>query len=334
MYFKEFPQFLYDFNYGNDVKTSIVQDITRNIRFKKEILSNISMYDTYHIVDGETPEMISEKFYGTPEYHWVVMIANEKYDYRSDFPVTEPVLQKHIHTYYNPTLHSSKWSFQFVQDQEGRLVPEQRLVFVPYGDGIIDPNYLLAPVEYVISGKTDTVTFKYTFQWPDPRGGGYNGITMATQTLWQTMPYQSGTLVTSTRSPLVTGHGTQFTALFVGMDLVDLSGNNIGRIKNIESDTLIILEQNAGFTLDRVGFTAYITGNPVGELTINTNGREHNPIYFVNSLGAKVPYNNVGAIPVTGDKIHRDQNDQKRVIKIISPSLLEAIIRNYEEELL
>jgi hypothetical protein len=335
MYFKEFPQFLYDFNYGNTVKTSIVQDITRNIRFKKEILSNIAMYDTYHIVDGETPEVISEKFYGTPEYHWVIMIANEKYDYRYDFPVPEPVLQKHIHTYYNPILHSSDWSIQFKDDQEGRDIQEQRLYFVPYGDGILDPNYLTHPVTYTVSGKTDTVTFSYTFPWPDIRYGiQHNGLEVSTQTIWQAIPYPSGTIVTSTHSALVTGHGTHFTSLFVGMDIVDSSGNNVGRIKTIESDTLIILQQNAGFTLDRVGYTAYLTGNPVGELTITTIGREHNPVYFVNSLGAKVPYNDVGAIPVTGDTIHRQENDAKREIKIISPSLLEAIIRNYEEELL
>ena len=106
MYFKEFPQFLYDFNYGDRVKTSIVKDITRNVRVRKEILENVTLFDEYDIVDGETPEIISEKFYGTPEYHWVIMLANGKYDYRADFPLPEAVLQKHIATVYNPALIS------------------------------------------------------------------------------------------------------------------------------------------------------------------------------------------------------------------------------------
>ena len=56
MYFKEFPQFLYDFKYNDyETRTSIVKDITRNVRFRKEVLENISVYDTYDIVDGETP---------------------------------------------------------------------------------------------------------------------------------------------------------------------------------------------------------------------------------------------------------------------------------------
>ena len=97
MYFKEFPEFLYDFRYGAyETKTSIVRDITRNVRFRKEVLDNIAVYDEYDIVDGETPEIVAEKIYGDPEYHWIIMLANQKHDYISDFPLTEQALVKHI----------------------------------------------------------------------------------------------------------------------------------------------------------------------------------------------------------------------------------------------
>ena len=61
MYFKEFPKFQYDFAYGKDTKVSVVQDITRNIRFRRDVLANVSLYDEYDIIDGETPEIIAEK---------------------------------------------------------------------------------------------------------------------------------------------------------------------------------------------------------------------------------------------------------------------------------
>jgi hypothetical protein len=96
MYFKEFPQFLYDFKYGNTTKTTVVTDITRNVRFRKEILENITLFDEYDIVDGETPEIIAEKIYGNPEYHWIIMLVNQKHDYISDFPLSEQALEKHI----------------------------------------------------------------------------------------------------------------------------------------------------------------------------------------------------------------------------------------------
>jgi hypothetical protein len=106
MYFKEFPKFQYDFAYGNDTKVSVVQDITRNIRFRRDVLANVSLYDEYDIVDGETPEIIAEKIYGNPEYHWVIMLANERHDYITDFPLPEYVLEKYIVDKYGATRYS------------------------------------------------------------------------------------------------------------------------------------------------------------------------------------------------------------------------------------
>ena len=80
MYFKDFPKFLYDFKYDNtdQTKMSVVRDITRNIRFRKEVLENYTLYDEYDIKDGETPEIIAEKIYGNPEYHWIIMLVNQR----------------------------------------------------------------------------------------------------------------------------------------------------------------------------------------------------------------------------------------------------------------
>lgn len=100
MYFKDFPNFLYDFKYGNTLKTSIVSDITRNVRVRKEILSSVTIYDEYDIEDGETPELIAEKIYGDAKYHWVVMLSNDAVDYLTDFPLEEHRLVKVIQDKY------------------------------------------------------------------------------------------------------------------------------------------------------------------------------------------------------------------------------------------
>lgn len=268
MYFKQFPQFLYDFNYGDKVKTSVVKDITRNIRFRREVLQNITLYDEYDIVDGETPEIISEKFYGTPEYHWVIMLANGLYDYRADFPIPETVLQKHIATVYNPPLFSSDWYWE--KDTEGNTIFYIKItsVEVPF-----EVAYLTAPVKITI--QDDDRSFVHVINFPvDPIG-----LDETTQYFY--FP--------------ISNH-TQW----------------------------LMSHSKAGYT-DHGG-----VGNV--QLKINTEGRENNPVYFVNTLGQTVnPSEN--AIPITGDIQHRYENDQKRRIKIISPSLLETILKNYQDEL-
>lgn len=102
MYFKNFPKIYYDFDIKGDGNRQlfIVTDITKNIRFKKEILSNITLYDYYDVRDGETPEIIAEKFYGNAQYHWIVMLANDRYDYINDFPMSTHTLEEHIKQKY------------------------------------------------------------------------------------------------------------------------------------------------------------------------------------------------------------------------------------------
>lgn len=96
MYFKNFNNFLYDFSINNVRKLILVKDITKNVRVRTAILSNVTLFDEYDIVDGETPEIIAEKIYGSSEYHWVVMLCNQRYDWIQDFPLSYYELDKYI----------------------------------------------------------------------------------------------------------------------------------------------------------------------------------------------------------------------------------------------
>ena len=94
MYFSEFPKIFYDFPQDQtSTNLQILTDITANVRIRKQILENITLYDEYDIQEGETPEIIAEKVYGNAELHWVIMLANQRYDYLEDFPMTSHELQ-------------------------------------------------------------------------------------------------------------------------------------------------------------------------------------------------------------------------------------------------
>lgn len=106
MYFDNFPKFLYDFSISGKTNYLLVRDITTNVRVRKEILSNITVFDEYDIMDGETPELIAEKLYGSPFYHWVIMICNEKYNYVDDFPLSVYELENHIKAKYGDAMYA------------------------------------------------------------------------------------------------------------------------------------------------------------------------------------------------------------------------------------
>lgn len=100
MYFKNFPNTIYDFNIGNKDVAVYVTDITRNIRFRRDVLSNITIYDEYDIRDGEPPHVVAERIYDNPYYHWIVMLMNDRYDYKTDWPLSQNDLDKFITSKY------------------------------------------------------------------------------------------------------------------------------------------------------------------------------------------------------------------------------------------
>lgn len=100
MYFNNFSKIFYDFEINGKKELLIVSDIVKNVRFRKEVLANITTYDEYDIRDGETPEIIAEKIYGNANYHWIIMLANERYNYVEDFPLSSFELENHIKQKY------------------------------------------------------------------------------------------------------------------------------------------------------------------------------------------------------------------------------------------
>lgn len=86
----------YQFDINGQRVLKIVRDITHNVRFRKAILDQITLFDEYDIKDGETPEIIAAKYYGNSEYHWVIMLCNQRYDYINDFPMGTYALEQYI----------------------------------------------------------------------------------------------------------------------------------------------------------------------------------------------------------------------------------------------
>jgi hypothetical protein len=119
MYFQDFPDFLYDFEFTKGKREAVViTDITRNIRFRRDVLANISVYDEYDVMDGETPEIVAEKIYGNAEYHWIVMLANERYDYRKDWVLSTPRLEEYIQDKYG----NNSDAIHHYEDAKGNIV--------------------------------------------------------------------------------------------------------------------------------------------------------------------------------------------------------------------
>lgn len=106
MYFNKIPTILYPYTLNGEEVLKIVKDITFNVRFRKEILENITLYDEYDVREGETPEIVSNLVYGTPEYHWVIMLINQRYDYIRDWPLPYHTFEQYVLEKYGDDVRS------------------------------------------------------------------------------------------------------------------------------------------------------------------------------------------------------------------------------------
>lgn len=109
-----FPSMLYTLD--NGVSAQVVQDIFRRVTLSDELKSNNAFFDQYDIMEGETPEIVSQKFYRESQYHWIIMIANDIVDPRYDWPLTQPNLVDYCKSKYGS---NNIYSTHHYEDAQG-----------------------------------------------------------------------------------------------------------------------------------------------------------------------------------------------------------------------
>lgn len=95
-FFDLFPKILYDINKDSYTNYEVATNIFVRIGVIKESLSGISSYYIYNIKDGDTPERLAEKVYGSPEAHWIIMMSNDIVDSFYDWPLNYDEFNKYI----------------------------------------------------------------------------------------------------------------------------------------------------------------------------------------------------------------------------------------------
>jgi hypothetical protein len=65
------------------------------------------MYYKYDISDGETPEIIADKLYGSPEKHWIILSVNNIKNPQFDWPLRYNDLTKYIDIKYRGATYAN-----------------------------------------------------------------------------------------------------------------------------------------------------------------------------------------------------------------------------------
>ena len=93
-FFKNFPEITYDLSDG---RTVLIKDFFRKSKIEKEAVNSIIEYSLYEIEEGDRPDILATKLYGSPHLHWTFFLVNDienYYDWHKDSQTFERYIAK------------------------------------------------------------------------------------------------------------------------------------------------------------------------------------------------------------------------------------------------
>jgi len=99
MYFSKFPNIIYDSVGAGEYK--VVTHLLKRVAIHSKAISVAALFDTYDVKNGETPEMLADKYYGDSEYHWVILMVNNITDRYHQWPMNTRQFLAHIAERYD-----------------------------------------------------------------------------------------------------------------------------------------------------------------------------------------------------------------------------------------
>lgn len=98
-FFKQFPKVEYDFNREGVLQNMI--DIYRSVRPLPSFLDNVSAYKFYEVKNGERPDIVSGRIYGTSQFYWTFFLLNDHlHDGYRAWPLSQDDLQEYMKKQY------------------------------------------------------------------------------------------------------------------------------------------------------------------------------------------------------------------------------------------
>ncbi len=96
-YFSKFPNMIVTSN----SRPVAITDFLRRVSISDKFRENSVVLEDYFIQDGETPEQVSYKLYGTPAYHWVILMVNDITNPREEWPILDSKVTDLVYLKYD-----------------------------------------------------------------------------------------------------------------------------------------------------------------------------------------------------------------------------------------
>ena len=93
-YFENFPKIYYDAAGKGNYK--LVTNLLRRVQIKGGLKETAALFDLYYIQGEDTPESVSEQFYGDQRYYWIILLFNNVKDRFYDWPLPTAQFEAYV----------------------------------------------------------------------------------------------------------------------------------------------------------------------------------------------------------------------------------------------
>jgi hypothetical protein len=114
-YFNTLPKIITPDENGNNI---VLTNLVTRAKLIDKLRDNPMLFYEYAIQEGDTPEIIAEKYYGDPYRFWIVLLSNEILDPLWDWPLDDTTFYSYIDTKYKTQANQSNQTpFEYTNTQ-------------------------------------------------------------------------------------------------------------------------------------------------------------------------------------------------------------------------
>ncbi len=132
-YFRELPDILYqsqasDRNSSRDYVR--VKNLFRRVKLRDDLQNVFTIFNKYQITEGERPDTVAEKLYGSSDYDWVVLLTAGIVNVYDQWPLSDKDLYQYAENKYGNELTAVRfYETTEVKDSSNRLIlPKGKVV--------------------------------------------------------------------------------------------------------------------------------------------------------------------------------------------------------------
>lgn len=128
-YFNDFNKI--EYTLAGDGKPRLVTNIFNRFQPLQKVLDRVTLFYPHTIKDHETPEIVSNIYYDTTEYGWIIHAFNKHIDRYFDWPMNTDAFYEYIENKYGSEQYAKQTVKYYYHDisrkqimSDGTVIPE------------------------------------------------------------------------------------------------------------------------------------------------------------------------------------------------------------------